>query len=259
METIKEKKELSPFDKLYQTNVNAHTEKKYNGTKYLTYLSWAWAWAELKKIYPEAKYEIKMFEDEKGLKRPYIYDQILGYMVMTSITAGGQTYEMWLPVMDSANKSMKADPYTYTVKVKDKRGSETFVEKTVPSATMWEVNRTIMRCLVKNMAMFGLGLYIYAGEDLPEDLDIEEQPQVQQQETKAPQSKVVPVADQLKKRQANVIASMQKYKDQAITLEKYMEIKNYVESFIKEVDEVNQQLLLNTFNECILPPAQEVA
>lgn len=161
-------REDNNFNKLYHTNVNSHTEQKWNGQKYLTYLSWAWAWAEFKKVHPEAKYEIKMFEDEKGLKRPYIYDQILGYMVMTSITAGNQTYEMWLPVMDGSNKSMKAEPYTYNVKVKDKNG-ERFVEKTVSQATMWEVNRCIMRCLVKNMAMFGLGLYIYSGEDLPEN------------------------------------------------------------------------------------------
>ena len=139
------------FEEVYKINVNEHTEKKNN----LTYLSWAWAWAEFKKAYPDAEYEIKRFEN--GL--PYVYDENTGYMVFTSVTAGDLTYEMWLPVMDGANKAMKKDPYTYMTK---------YGEKTVDSATMFDVNKTIMRCLVKNLAMFGLGLYIYAGEDLPE-------------------------------------------------------------------------------------------
>jgi len=66
---------------------------------------------------------------------------------------------MWLPVMDGANKAMKATAYTYTTK---------YGEKNVEAATMFDINKTIMRCLTKNLAMFGLGLYIYAGEDLPE-------------------------------------------------------------------------------------------
>ena len=67
---------------------------------------------------------------------------------------------MWLPVMDGANKAMKRTPYKYQTKYNG--------EKTVEAATMMDINKTIMRCLVKNLAMFGLGLYIYAGEDLPE-------------------------------------------------------------------------------------------
>ena len=68
---------------------------------------------------------------------------------------------MWLPVMDNANKTMKLNPYTY----KTKKG-----EKTVSAISMFDINKAVMRCLVKNLAMFGLGLYIYAGEDLPEDI-----------------------------------------------------------------------------------------
>ncbi len=126
------------FEEVMKINVNEKTEKKGN----LTYLSWAWAWAEFKKIYPEATYEVKKFD---GL--PYVHDRETGYMVYTSVTAEGITYEMWLPVMDARNK-------------------------TLMEATMFDINKTIMRCLAKNLAMFGLGLYIYAGEDLPE----EEQP-----------------------------------------------------------------------------------
>jgi NH3-dependent NAD+ synthetase len=80
-------------------------------------------------------------------------------MVITQVNINGETLEMWLPVMDGANKAMMNTPYTYKTKYGD---------KTVDAATMFDINKTLMRCLVKNLAMFGLGLYIYAGEDLPE-------------------------------------------------------------------------------------------
>lgn len=145
------------FNVLNAVNVNEHTEQKKTGNATLTYVSWPFAWAEVKKRYPDASYEIEKFS---GL--PYVYDPLTGYMVYTKVTIEGITHEMWLPVMDGANKSMKAEPYTYMVK---SYGKET--QKTVAAATMFDVNKTIMRCLVKNLAMFGLGLYIYAGEDLP--------------------------------------------------------------------------------------------
>ncbi len=144
------------FDKLNSINVNEHTEEKDG----LTYLSWAYAWAEVKKAYPDAQYEIERF-GERNL--PYVYDPDTGYMVFTKVTIEGITHEMWLPVMDGKNKAMKGAPYTYTINSYGKS-----IEKTVASATMFDINKTIMRCLVKNLAMFGLGLYIYAGEDLPE-------------------------------------------------------------------------------------------
>lgn len=143
----------SVFETLFEINVNEHIEKK----KDLTYLSWTYAWAEVKKKYPSANYKIHLF-GEKQL--PYIFDEGVGYMVFTSVTIGGLTHTMWLPVMDSANKAMKSKSYTYDTKFKK--------DILVEPATMFDVNKTIMRCLVKNLAMFGLGLYIYAGEDLPE-------------------------------------------------------------------------------------------
>lgn len=154
------------FDELNSINVNDRTEKKKSGGTELTYLSWTWAWAEVKKRFPEAHYEIVM---HNGL--PYVYDENTGYMVFTNVTIDGITHTMWLPVMDGANKAMKNQPYTYSTKYNG--------EKTVDAATMFDVNKTIMRCLVKNLAMFGLGLYIYAGEDLPE-VDVEEQKTAQE-------------------------------------------------------------------------------
>lgn len=147
---------------LLTLNVNEKTEEK-NG---LTYLSWSWAWAELLKKYPTATYEIIKFEDN-GKLVPYMFDKETGYMVFTKLTIENITREMWLPVMDGANKAMLDHEYTYTVR--DYKTGEV-KEKTVAKANMFDINKTIMRCLTKNLAMFGLGLYIYSGEDLPEDL-----------------------------------------------------------------------------------------
>ena len=107
-------------------------------------------------------------------------------MVETSVTIQGITRTMWLPVMDGAHNAMKPEPYTYKVKNPNfkyakwdatKQGffdqygkkHEEFLTKQVDAATMFDINTAIMRCLVKNLAMFGLGMYIYNGEDLPED------------------------------------------------------------------------------------------
>lgn len=142
---------MEHFNQLNAINVNDFTEKKNN----LTYLSWSKAWEEVKKLYPDSTYVIKKF-GEKQL--PYVYDENTGYMVFTEMTVEGVTHEMWLPVMDGANKPMRAHSYEYTVKSG---------KKTVNAADMFDINKTIMRCLTKNIAMFGLGLYIYSGEDLP--------------------------------------------------------------------------------------------
>jgi hypothetical protein len=143
-------KKLNVFDALSSINVNEKTEKKDN----LTYLSWAWAWQEFQKVCPTATYQI--LKNESGL--PYFSDES-GAMVYTKVTVDEITHEMWLPVMDGKNKAMKTKPYTYQTK---------FGEKTVQAYTMFDINKAIMRCLTKNLAMFGLGIYIYAGEDIPE-------------------------------------------------------------------------------------------
>jgi len=153
-------KTKSTFDVLSSINVNDKVEKKSN----LTYLSWAWAWAEVKKACPDASYKIIY---DKYVNKPYFYDENLGYMVMTEVTIEGETLEMWLPVMDGANKAMTNKPYTYKGNAWV-NGKKVEVDKTVEAATMFDINKTLMRCLTKNLAMFGLGLYIYAGEDLPE-------------------------------------------------------------------------------------------
>lgn len=146
---------MGTFDILSAINVNNHTEIKKTGGVELTYLSWPYAWAEVKKRYPDASYTI--WKNQNGV--PYAYDPMTGYMVYTSVTIEGITHEMWLPVMDSSNHAMKSEGYSVKTKYK---------EVWVAPATMFDINKTIMRCLVKNLAMHGVGLYIYAGEDLPE-------------------------------------------------------------------------------------------
>jgi len=125
---------MEKLNELLELNVNEFTEKKGN----FTYLSWAIAWKHFIKTYPNATYEIK----KNALGLPLFGDNKLGFMSYTTVTVGDITHEMWLPVLDMRNKPLM-QPNTF------------------------DINKTVMRCLTKNLAMFGLGLYIYAGEDLP--------------------------------------------------------------------------------------------
>ena len=145
------------FNALSNLDLSDKCEKRES----LTYLSWANAWSEFKSAYPSATYRI--LKNEEGL--PYFSDPNLGIMVFTEVTVDDVTHQMWLPVMDSKNKAMKFTPYTYQVWDNYKKA---YVEKTVQACSMFDINKTLMRCLVKNLAMFGLGLYIFQGDDLPE-------------------------------------------------------------------------------------------
>lgn len=128
---------MSVFETLNNINVNEHTEKKNN----LTYLSWAWAWAEVKKAYPEAFYTI--YENADGLN--YHTDGRTCW-VKTGVTIEGLEHIEYLPIMNYSNKSIPLNDVTST-----------------------DVNKAIQRSLTKACARHGLGLYIYAGEDLPEE------------------------------------------------------------------------------------------
>ena len=125
------------FNDLYAVNVNGHTEKKNN----LTYLSWAWAWGEIKKRYPDATYTV--YENADGWN--YHTDGRTCW-VKTGVTVNGIEHIEYLPVMDYKNKSIP-----------------------VENVTSFDVNKAIQRSLTKACARHGLGLYIYAGEDLPEE------------------------------------------------------------------------------------------
>ena len=126
---------------LLSKNVNEHIEKKGK----LSYLSWAWAWAEALKADPDATYKIEMFGDK-------CFMDINGTaMVFVTVTMFGKPMTCQLPVMDYKNKA-------------------------IPNPDAFAVNTAIMRCMTKALSLHGLGLYIYAGEDLPEgegsDIDV---------------------------------------------------------------------------------------
>lgn len=144
------------FEELSAIDVSKKLDKK----KDLSYLSWTFAIEEISRRYPDFKYEICKFDNGNGVMLPYMYDFNTGYICQTRVTINGDTKEMWLPVMDSGNHAMKSTEYDISTK---------YSVVHVPAATMFDVNKTLMRCLVKNLAMFGLGIGVYQGEDLPED------------------------------------------------------------------------------------------
>jgi hypothetical protein len=132
------------MSELLKINVNDHLEKKGN----LSYLSWAWAWAEVLKIDPAASWVAHEWAD-----RPAMFLPDGSAMVKVSVTVKADTKLCVLPVMDNRNRAIQN-----------------------PDA--FAVNTAIMRCLAKAIAMHGLGLYIYAGEDLPEAEKKEPNPEV---------------------------------------------------------------------------------
>ena len=139
------------FMKLNSIDVSGHIEKK----KDLSYLSWSWAFAEVSKLYD---WDYEVVKDTNG--NPF-FNTPYGAYVETIVTIEGVKRGMRLPVMDGSNKAMRDTPYEYATKYEKKR---------VNAFDMMDINKSIMRCVVKNLAIFGLGLYIYSGEDLPEDL-----------------------------------------------------------------------------------------
>lgn len=152
------------FRELFDINCNNHVEKK-NG---LTYLSWAYAWAEVKKLFPDATYTI--YENAEGWN--YFTDGKTCW-VKTGVTVKGIEHIEYLPVMDFRNKSIELD-----------------------KVTSFDVNKTIQRSLTKACARHGLGLYIYAGEDLPES-------DPKAQEAKAEEAKAEAHYEDVKKQKIN--------------------------------------------------------
>lgn len=206
--------ETNRFIELSSINVNEKTEQKNK----LTYLSWPFAWAEVKKRCPDATYNIKRFEHNL----PFVFDEKVGYMVFTDVTIDGLTHEMWLPVMDGANAAMKDKPYQYQV-MQWQNGKKVSVTKDCAAADMFDINKTIMRCLVKNLAMFGLGLYIYAGEDLPEGDEAQEpSPKpIGKHPAKEPAQITVIQPEELRRRNAEL---KQLLEDKGRTMEEYKAI-----------------------------------
>lgn len=151
-------KKKSVFETLNAINVNGRTETK-NG---LTYLSWAWAWATAKENYPEATYTI--YEDADGV---FYHRDHNSAWVKTGVTIEGIEHIEYLPVMDFRNNSIEL------IKIKST-----------------DVNKAIQRSLTKALARHGLGLYVYAGEDLPSSE--KEQPKVESKKTTTVEVKGIP-------------------------------------------------------------------
>ena len=135
------------WDTLSSIDVSKHIEKKGS----LSYLSWAWAWGTLMEHFPQATYRFHGFADGGGVMRDVAYYPDGSAAVECEVSIGEVSHTMWLPVMDNRNNAVK-DP--------DAR----------------KISDTKMRCLVKCIAMFGLGHYIYAGEDLPGNAEPAEKP-----------------------------------------------------------------------------------
>ena len=166
------------FDALYEMNLGDKIEKKDN----LSYLTWSEAWKAFKEIYPSATFRVICNSDTK---LPYFVDPQIGIMVFTEITIDGITSECFLPVMDYKNQAMKLAPYTYQVWDSNKKA---YVDKNVEAATMFDINKTIWRCLVKNVAIAtGIGLYIFKGEDVPEKSNEDTASSTKQQKKSAAQ------------------------------------------------------------------------
>jgi hypothetical protein len=123
---------------LLKVNVNDRTEKK-NG---MTYLSWAWAWTEVLKADPAATWKVELWADGTGVGQTVLMNFGDSAMVWVTTTIFGKPITCQLPVLDYRNKP-------------------------ILNPNAMDINTAIMRCLVKSIAMQGLGLYIYAGDDLP--------------------------------------------------------------------------------------------
>ena len=128
------------------------------------YISWSDQWSELLKHYPESSYEVH--ENEVG--DPFTVST-MGIMVKLSVTIDGITRTINYPVLNSANKALKIDSYSYKIKeYVSGKWTGKMIEKWVEPATTFDINTAIMRALTKCIALFGLSLYIYRDEAMPE-------------------------------------------------------------------------------------------
>lgn len=188
---------MSIFEKLNGINVNEHVEKK-NG---LSYLSWAWAWAEIKKAYPAATYTI--YENADGWN--YHTDGRTAW-VKTGVTIDGIEHVEYLPVMDVRNRSIALE-----------------------NITSFDVNKAIQRSLTKACARHGLGLYIYAGEDLPES----EQAPIERPD----------VSSETLRKEIIVIATQKGVSSEAVTTANYFGGKTWDELTVDDLLNLKKSLI----------------
>ena len=184
---------------LRTTNVNDHTEKKGQ----LTYLSWAWAWDIVLQHDEDASWEAKEYRTAAGNTVPCMYFPDHTAMVSVTVTIKGKAKSCVLPVMDNRNKSI-VDP------------------------TSFHINTAIMRCMTKAVSMFGLGLYIYAGEDLP-SIDEDEKKTV----VKVKLPALAGIGDDLPQDIKTMLENL------ALTVTHFVNVKNDPEGALDAIYEVN--------------------
>lgn len=205
----------SVYEVLSKLNVNDKVEKKSN----LTYLSWAWAWGVLKENFPTATYTI--YENKDGWN--YFTDGRTAW-VKTGVNVDGLEHIEYLPVMDFRNQSIPAD-----------------------KLTSFDVNKAIQRSLTKAISRHGLGLYIYAGEDLPEDNS--EDSTTKASDFKANKVAATIVGDPAQKARPNTVEQLrdvfaQLTPDKRDIAQKYM-LKNGALKFEDLTETIARTLLLN--------------
>lgn len=170
------------FNILYNLNLSDKIEKRDG----LSYLSWAHAVKLFKTYYPNGTYSI-IKNPQTGL--PYFNDPTIGIIVMTEVVIDGISQCMWLPVLDNKHKPMKEQAYTYQVW---DNYSKQYIEKSVDSVTMMQINTALQRCLTKNIAVCtGIGLALYTNEDL-NDMDSQQNQPMQNPVQNQPQKRQVP-------------------------------------------------------------------
>jgi hypothetical protein len=134
---MKSEKTKSVFETLNAININELRKEKGK----MSYLAWAYAWAEVKKLHPDMTSTV--YENADGLN--YHHDGKTAW-VKTGITIGGMEHIEYLPILSNNNSSIP-----------------------LANITSWNVNNSIQRSLTKAIARHGLGLYLYSGEDYPEE------------------------------------------------------------------------------------------
>ena len=185
---------------MLKLNVNEHTEKKQN----LTYLSWAWAWQQALLADPNATFKVHTFSTAQDGASPVMEINHTG-MVWVDVTLNGKTRTGFLPIMDHRNKPISE-----------------------PDA--FQVNTAIMRCMTKTLALFGLGLYIYAGEDLP----YEEEEETSKEEAK-PKAEPDPA-------RMNLMLFAQKMQEMVNIAETSSQLREFWKANQSQLDQLKQEL-----------------
>ena len=209
------------FKVLSSLDLSEYVEKREG----LSYVSWSNAWKIFCEFYPNAKFEV--VKNQQGL--PYFVDPLVGVMVFVKVEAEeGYSQEMYLPVLDNKNKTMKLEEYTYQVYDSYNRK---YIEKKVNPVSMFDINRALQRALVKCVSLFGLGLYLYQGQDLPEPID--DQPEGNDNKPSEPAPKKTTGRRRTTEKYAGIKTALSVCDNQNALLVLYQQHKNEVDSNVE--------------------------